>query len=82
MSKDWEEYVYIFSVFQEATGQIPAHANPKLPNAPCSACTRMTDFMILIGGVEVKLLFDHVRNVTDTDNWLEILEKVADGIRR
>ena len=82
LSRDWEECVYTFTMFLEATGQIPAHANPKLLNVPCSACTRMKNFMILIDGAEVKALFDHMENVTDTDNWPEILEKVADGIRR
>ena len=37
--------------------------------------------MISIGGTEVKTLFDHIGNVTETDPWLEILEKVVNGIR-
>ena len=72
LSGDWEEYLYTFTVFLEATGQIPAHTNPELPNALCGACTKMKNFMILIGGAEVKMLFDHVGNVTDMDNWPDI----------
>ena len=68
LSQDWEEYVYTFTVFLEATGQMPTHANPELLNAPCGACMRTENFMMLIGGIEVKVLFDHVGNVTDTDN--------------
>ena len=35
----------------------------------------------MIGSTEVKMLFDHVRNVTEIDNWSRILEKISNGIR-
>ena len=81
LSWDWEEYVYTFNVFLEATGQIPAHADPEVPDTPCRACKKMRNFMIFIGSAEVKMLFDHVGNVTETDNWPRILEKILNGIR-
>ena len=43
LSWDWEENVYMFTVFLQATGQIPAHANPKLLNAPYEACRKTKD---------------------------------------
>ena len=37
--------------------------------------------MILIGGKEVKMLFNHVGNITEADNWPRILVKISNGIR-
>ena len=81
MSQDWEEYVYTFNVFLEATGIIPAHATPEVPNAPCMAYKKMRNLMILIGGTEVKMLFNHIGNITETDTWPRTLEKISNRIK-
>ena len=39
-------------------------------------CKKTRNLMILIGSTEVKTLFDHVRNITETDTWPRILEKI------
>ena len=81
LSWDWEEYIYTFNVFLEVTGQIPAHEDPEVVGTPCTACKKTKQILILIGGLEVKALLDHVGNVTETDSWSEMLVKIADGIR-
>ena len=81
LSKDWEEYIYIFNVFLEAAVAIPAHAVPEVADTPYVTCKKMNNLMILIGGTEVKTLFNHVRKVTETETWNEALEKISRGIR-
>ena len=81
LSQDWEEYIYTFNVFLDATGTKPAHTNPEVPDTPCLACKKTRNLMILIGSTEVKTLFDHVGNVTETHTWPRILEKISNGIR-
>ena len=79
LSQDWEEYVYTFNVFLEATGTIPAHTDPEVLNTPCVACKKMMNLMILIGGMEVKT-FNHIGNITETDTWPRTLEKISNRI--
>ena len=79
LSKDWEEYVDNFKTFLEAT--MVAHKNPEAAGAPCEACRTSKFWIMLVGGTEVKTLFNHIRKVTATDNWSEALNKIARGIR-
>ena len=78
LSKDWEDYVRVFKEFLEATGMAGEHANP----TPCAACTKIKNMLRLIGGDEVRTLFDHVGMVEGADSLQQSLEKVSQGIRR
>ena len=70
LARDWEEYVQefkIFMTFLEATAAMTAHDNPEVAGTPCAACRKTKMLMILVGGTEVKRLFNHISKVTETD---------------
>ena len=79
LSKDWEEYINNFKTFLETT--MVAHKNPEAAGTPCEACRTSIFWIMLVGGTEVKTLFNCVGKVTATDNWVKALEKIARGIR-
>ena len=79
LSKDWEDY---FKEFLEATGVAGDHANPELADAPCSACKKAKNMLRLVGGEQVRTLFDHVGMVEDKHSWTEALEKVSKWIQK
>ena len=72
VSKDWEEYVEGLEFFLGAIMAIAAHANPEVVGTPCVTCRATKILMILIGGSEVKRLFNHVRKITETPHPLQI----------
>ena len=80
--KDWEEYVKVFKEFLAATEVAGAHTNPEVLNTPCAICIKSKNMLRLVGGDEVRTLFDHVGVVLDTDDWKNALKKVSDGIKR
>ena len=80
--KDWEEYIKVFKEFLAATGVAGAHANPEVANTPCATCVKSKNMLRLVGGDQVRTLFDHVGIVQDTDDWKNALEKVSNGIKR
>ena len=82
LAKDWEDYVKVFKEFLEATGVIGVHDDPEVRGTPCAACVKAKNMLRLVGGNEVRTLFDHVGMVEDTDNWQESLEKVSQGRNR
>ena len=79
--KDWEDYLRVFKEFLEATGIVGDHADPETPNRPCAACIKAKNMLRLVGGDEVRTLFDHVGMVDDSDRWQQSLEKVSQGIK-
>ena len=82
LSKDWENYVREFRTFLKATGVGGNHASPEVVGTPCQACDKSKYMLLLVGGEEVRTLFDHVGRVQDTDSWQESLKKVSQGIKR
>ena len=82
LSKDWEEYMRTFSTFLKATGVAGVHASPEVAGTPCQACEKTKNILLLVGGEEVRTLFDHVGKVQEADSWKETLEKVSQGIRQ
>ena len=78
--KDWEEYIDKFKIFLGATAAIAAHDNPEVVGMPCATCQKTKMLMILVGGSEVKRLFNHIRKVTETDTWNETLDNISRGI--
>ena len=82
LSKDWEDYIKVFKEFLEATGVAGDHANPEVGNTPCSACKKAKNMLRLVGGEQVRTLFDHVGMVEDKHSWTEALEKVSKGIQK
>ena len=81
LAKDWEDYIKVFKEFLEATGVAGNHVNPEVANTPCAACVKAKNMLRLVGGDQVRTLFDHTGMVEDTDNWKEALEKVTQGIK-
>ena len=81
LSKDWEEYVNNFKIFLEATIAVGANDNPEVAGTPCIACRKSKNLIMLVGGSEVKTLFNHVRKVIATDSWNKALDKISRGIR-
>ena len=79
--KDWEDYLRVFNEFLEATGVVGDHADPEISNRLCAACIKAKNMLRLVGGDEVRYLFDHVGMVEDTDRWQQSLEKVSEGIK-
>ena len=79
--KDWDEYVKVFKEFLAATEVAGAHANPEVANTPCATCIKSKNMLRLVGGDEVRTLFDHVGMVVDSDDWKDALKKVSDGIK-
>ena len=73
LAKDWEDYVKVFKEFLEATGVTGVHDDQEVPGTPCAACVKAKNMLRLVGGDEVRTLFDHVGMVKDTDNWQESL---------
>ena len=82
LSKDWEDYIKVFKEFLEATGVAGDHADPEVVDAPCSACKKAKNMLRLVGGEQVRTLFDHVGMVEDKHSWKEALEKVSKGIQK
>ena len=76
LSKDWEEYVNNFKIFLEATIAVGANDNPEVAGTPCIACRKSKNLIMLVGGSEVKTLFNHVRKVIATDSCNETLDKI------
>ena len=76
LSKDWEEYVDNFKIFPEATMAAGDHDNPEVAGTPCVACIKSKNLLMLVGGSEVKTLFNHVSKVTITDSWDKSLDKI------
>ena len=82
LSKEWEDYIKIFREFLAATGVVGAHATPEVAGTPCPACNKSKNMLRLVGGDEVRVLFDHVGQITETDNWENALDKISQGIRK
>ena len=82
LSKDWDDYVKVFQEFLGATGVAGVHANPEVANSSCAACLKAKNMLRLVGGDQVRTLFDHVGMVIDTDGWEGTLEKVSRGIKQ
>ena len=80
--KDWEDYVKVFKEFIAATGVTGEHAEPETEGTPCAACVKTKNMMRLVGGDQVRTLFDHVGQTLDTDSWQETLDKVSAGIKK
>jgi hypothetical protein len=80
--KDWDDYTKVFKEFLEATGVVGNHADPETPDDPCAACVKVKNMLRLVGGDEVRTLFDHVGMVEGTDNWQQFLDKVSQGIKQ
>ena len=80
--KDWEDYVSGFTTFLKATGVAGVHDSPEISGTSCQACVKSKNMLLLVGGEEVKTLFDHVGCVQDTDSWQDSLDKVSRGIKR
>ena len=74
LAKDWDDYVKVFQEFLRATGVAGVHANPEIADSPCAACLKAKNMLRLVGGDQVRTLFDHVGMVVDTDIWEETLE--------
>ena len=81
LAKDWEDYIKVFKEFLEATGAAGAHADPEVANTPCAACVKAKNMLRLVGGDQVRTLFDHTGMVEDKDSWKEALKKVSEGIK-
>ena len=81
LSQYWEEHVHISNVFLEATGAIPARTILEMVGTPCAECKKTRNWVLLMGGTEIKTLCNHVGNATETDNWPKRLEKISNGIR-
>ena len=64
LAKDWQEYVKVFQEFLQATDVAGNHANPETPNNPCTVCVKVKNMLRLVGGDEVRTLFDHVGCIT------------------
>ena len=47
----------------------------------CRACKKSKNLLKLIGGPEVKMLYNHVGRITDTNSWEETTGKISRGIR-
>ena len=77
--QDFTKYIANFEEFLIATGaagkHVAAHAN-------CTACTKAKATLRLIGGDEMKRLFDHVGEVTNADIFEQAIKKVSDGIKK
>lgn len=65
----------MFQEFLAATGIAGEHN-------PCTACTKAKNMLRLVGGDEVRTLFDHVRFIEGTDSWDETLMKISKGIKQ
>ena len=78
--KDWEDYQKVFKEFLAATGVAGRHVNPEVENTPCAACIKAKSMLRLVGGDEMRTLFDHVGLMEDTDTWDESLQKITNGI--
>ena len=79
VEKDWEKYINGFKVFLEATERV-SHRDPEVADMPYDGCRDAKTQLILVGVIEVKMLFDQVGKVAETYNWEEVLEKVSSGI--
>ena len=82
LAKDWQEYVKVFQEFLQATEVAGNHANPETPNNPCAVCVKVKNMLRLVGGDEVRTLFDHVGMVGPEDTWDEALQKITNGIKQ
>ena len=82
LAKDWQEYVRVFQEFLQATDVAGSHANPETPNNPCVVCVKVKNMLRLVGGDEVRTLFDHVGMVGLEDTWEETLQKISNGIKQ
>ena len=72
----------MFQEFLAATGITGERRNPEEENNPCTACTKAKNMLRLVGGDEVRILFDHVRLIEGTDSWDETLMKISKGIKQ
>ena len=75
LAKNWDDYVKVFQEFWGATGVAGVHANPEIADSPCAACLKAKNMLRLVGGDQVRTLFDLVGMVVDMDSWKEALEK-------
>ena len=80
--KDWEDYQKVFLEFLAATGVAGVHANPEVAGTACAACVKAKNMLRLVGGDEMRILFDHVGLVKDTDHWDSSLTKITNGIKK
>ena len=80
LSKDWEQYIKGFKAFLKAMEVAGIHAEPKVAGTPCVACVKSKQLLILVGGTEVRKLFNLIGKVVSTDSWGEALNKVLRGI--
>ena len=68
-----------FEEFLIATGAAGVHA---ATHTDCGACTKAKATLRLIGGEEMKSLFDHVGGVSDADTFEQAVNKVSEGIQK
>ena len=66
--KDWEDYVKVFKKLITATGVTGDHIAPEVEGAPCAACVKANNMIRLVGGDQVRTLFDHAGQALDTDS--------------
>ena len=81
LAKDWGDYVKVFREFLTATGVAGDYAQPEGAQ-PCPACVMCKSMIRLVGGDEVRTLFNHVGDIRDTDKWEETIQKITDGIKK
>ena len=77
--QDFTKYIANFEEFLIATGAAGVHA---ATHTDCGACTKAKATLRLIGGEEMKSLFDHVGGVSDADTFEQAVNKVSEGIQK
>ena len=77
----WEDNFKEFLIATEIDGE-HAEGHAEVEGRRCGGCRKAKAYLKLVGGEEVKNLYDHVGHVVEEDSFDEALEKIKTGIKR
>ena len=77
--QDFIKYISNFEEFLLATDVAGQHT---AAHTNCTACRKAKATLRLVGGDEMKSLYDHVGLVEANDTFNKTIKKITDGIKR
>ena len=87
LMQDFIEYRDKMEMFYTAAQVVGEHTGAQAgrsheAHAACNSCKQEKAMVVMLGGEEMKKLFEHVGGVNPADSYIKAMDKVEQGIRR